>query len=129
MEIFKMHSSSEFLFYNKLNEECLHLLVETRDYLQYQSPVDQQCMTSSQRLTVTCLAMRLTARLTDIMGWVLEKKSEFSSEKLQFSNSIYMWNELPELNMSDPFIPQNLKSLSERAENLFERAQRLSKKN
>jgi regulator of CtrA degradation len=70
-------------FFGKTYGEAMDLLVETRDYLAHREPVDRQTLLPLERLRFCCETMRLTARLTQIMAWLLAQRAVHAGEITQ----------------------------------------------
>src|SRR4051812_15750819 len=68
------------VFLNKTYDETFRLLLEARDYLAYEEPVDRRRLSPTDRLVLNCEAMRLTSRLTQVMAWVLVQKAVYAGE-------------------------------------------------
>jgi regulator of CtrA degradation len=66
-------------FFNKTYDETIALLYEARNYVaatRRSGPTEQP----TDRLRVSCETMRLTARLTQIMAWLLGQKAVHAGE-------------------------------------------------
>ena len=61
-------------------DEANALLVEARDYVKWQAPVDAERLSPLDRLKVSCEAMRVTARLTQVMAWLMLQKAVHAGE-------------------------------------------------
>ena len=61
-------------------EEALELTRVARDYFALQEPSDSSKLAAAARLVTSCEAMRLTARLTQIMAWLLVQKAVHAGE-------------------------------------------------
>ena len=70
-------------FFGKTYGEAMSLLVEARNYLAYLEPVDRAGLVPMQRLRLCCETMRLTARLTQIMAWLLAQRAVHEGEITQ----------------------------------------------
>jgi regulator of CtrA degradation len=68
------------VFLNGTYQEAFRLLVEARDYLAYQEPIERSRLTPEERLVLNCEAMRLTSRLTQVMAWLLVQKAVHAGE-------------------------------------------------
>jgi regulator of CtrA degradation len=73
----------ETAFFGRTYGEAMGLLVEARDYLAHREPVDRQRLTPLARLQLACETTRLTARLTQIMAWLLAQRAVHSGEITQ----------------------------------------------
>lgn len=115
-------------FFGKTYGEAMDLLVEARDYLAHREPIDRQTLAPLQRLRFCCETMRLTARLTQIMAWLLAQRAVFAGEISQEAAladhgaladvAICMAEEAPAM-------PQRLASLLDRSRRLYVRVSRL----
>jgi regulator of CtrA degradation len=68
------------VFFGKTYGEAFNLLVETRDYLAIDEPGERRALPSMERLVMCAETMRLTARLTQIMAWLLAQRAVQSGE-------------------------------------------------
>ena len=67
-------------FFGKTYNEAMSLLVEARNYLAYLEPQDRRGLEPLERLRLCCETMRLTARLTQIMAWLLAQRAVHAGE-------------------------------------------------
>ena len=67
-------------FLDSTYEEALRLTREARDYLAQQEPADRAKLAPEARLVTSCETMRLTARLTQTMAWLLVQKAVHAGE-------------------------------------------------
>lgn len=67
-------------FFNGPYDETMALLVESRNYVANRIEIDQRPMSVSLRLQVSFESMRLTARLTQMMAWLLAQKAVHAGE-------------------------------------------------
>lgn len=65
---------------NKTYDEALALLVAARDYMGYAVPSARPGLEPAQRLRVSCESMRVTARLSHVMAWLLAQKAVQAGE-------------------------------------------------
>ena len=61
-------------------EEALLLTRESRDYIAYQLPRDREPLEPAVQIAASCEAMRLTARLTHVMAWLLMQRAVEAGE-------------------------------------------------
>ena len=61
-------------------EEALALTRESRDYIAYQLPRDREPLEPAAQIAASCEAMRITARLTQIMSWLLIQRAVEAGE-------------------------------------------------
>jgi regulator of CtrA degradation len=118
-------------FFGKTYGEAMSLLLETRDYLTYGEPVDRARLAPLDRLQLCCETMRLTARLTEIMAWLLAQRAVHAGEITQ-AEAIGENRALGEVSVcvdaleaSEAALPRSLVSLLERSRALYVRVARL----
>lgn len=118
-------------FFGKTYDEAMHLLVETRDYLAHREPVDRNTLAPIERLRFCCETMRLTARLTQIMAWLLAQRAVHAGEITQHA-ALAEQEALAALNicMEDEqdlaaAMPRRLLGLLDRSRRLYVRVARL----
>lgn len=71
---------AETRFFTKTYDETVALLEQTRDYLTHAWPKAQAQFTPTQRTRINCEGMRVTARLAQVMAWLLAQRAAFSGE-------------------------------------------------
>ncbi len=118
-------------FFSKTYTEAMDLLVEARDYLAHREPIDRETLMPLQRLHFCCETMRLTARLTQIMAWLLAQRAVFAGEISQH-DALADHGALAEVEIcmgdeagSAVAMPQRLVSLLDRSHRLYLRVARL----
>ena len=118
-------------FFGRTYGEAMTLLVEARDYLAYREPIERQALLPPVRLRMSCETMRLTARLTQIMGWLLSQRAVYEGE-LTPEGALDGQGELAaiEVCMDEDMagtaaLPQRLRQLLDRSRRLFIRVARL----
>ena len=67
-------------YFDSTFEEAMTLTRETRDYLAYQESGDLAKLNPIARLATSCESMRLTARLTQVVAWLLVQKAVHAGE-------------------------------------------------
>ena len=70
----------QHLFLDKNYDETVELLITTRDYLSSKGRADMKGMTPLGRMIFAQESSRVTARLTQIMSWMLYQKSVVNGE-------------------------------------------------
>jgi regulator of CtrA degradation len=70
-------------FFGKTYAEAMDLLVEARDYLAHREPIDRAGLVPVEKLRFCGETMRLTARLTQIMAWLLAQRAVHAGEITQ----------------------------------------------
>ncbi len=116
-------------FFSKTYNEAMDLLVEARDYLAHREPIDRQALMPLQRLHFCCETMRLTARLTQMMAWLLAQRAVFAGEISQ-QDALAEHGALAEVEIcmgseAEAAMPQRLASLLDRSRRLYLRVARL----
>ncbi len=118
-------------FFDATFQEALALTREAREYLAYQDGLDRRDMDAQGRLLASCESMRMTARLTQVMAWLLVQKAVHAGEMTPEDATA------PELRLSgqevcaesDPRINDKLQpallDLLDRSRLLYERVARL----
>ena len=67
-------------FFGKTYDETMGLLVEVRDYVAHDQKRDREKMAPSAAALLCCEALRVTARLTQVMAWLLAQKAIHAGE-------------------------------------------------
>ena len=116
-------------FFGKTYGEAMDLLVEAREYLAHREPIDRETLAPLQRLRFCCETMRLTARLTQIMAWLLAQRAVFAGEMSQ-RDALADHGALADVVIcmaedTVPAMPQRLASLLDRSRRLYVRVARL----
>lgn len=73
-------SGESIAFLDGTYEEALELTREARDYFAVQEQSDSTKLAPTARLVSSCEAMRLTARLTQVMAWLLVQQAVHAGE-------------------------------------------------
>lgn len=118
-------------FFGKTYSEAMSLLVEARNYLAYREPVDRARLLPVERLRLCRETMRLTARLTQIMAWLMAQRAVHAGEiSQQAALSDHEALAEVEVCMDDaeaetPDMPRPLVDLLDRSRRLYVRVARL----
>ncbi len=67
-------------FIDRTFEEALELLEEIRSYILYEERTDRQGLPPAARVRQSLEATRMTARLTNVMAWLLLQKAAVAGE-------------------------------------------------
>jgi regulator of CtrA degradation len=67
-------------FFGRTYDEAMSLLLEARNYVIAAEQRHRRVMQPTDRLVLCCEAMRLTARLTHVMAWLLAQKAVHAGE-------------------------------------------------
>ena len=118
-------------FFDSTYREALSLTREARDYVAYQERRDKQSLSPVGQLAASCESMRMTARLTQVMSWLLVQKAVHAGElsreqaaapELRLSGQTVCGEEPPE---TEEVLPPRLRELLERSLSLYQRVARL----
>jgi regulator of CtrA degradation len=118
-------------FFGRTYGEAMSLLVEARDYLTHREPIERQTLLPRTRLLMSCETMRLTARLVQIMGWLLAQRAVYEGE-ITPEAALEGQGALAEIEVCMdgeeavvPELPHRLRALLDRSRRLFIRVARL----
>ena len=112
-------------------EEAVGLAVEARDYMAHQQGVDRSDHPPLERMAMSCAAMRVTSRLTQVMAWLLVQKAvqagemtreDAASEPYRLAGHEVCLDEGP---LPDEPLPAAFATIDQRSRLLFERVARL----
>jgi regulator of CtrA degradation len=67
-------------FFSKTYDEALRLVEDARGYLASLEPIDRRGLGPPERLRLCAETMRMTARLTQIMAWLLVQRAVHEGE-------------------------------------------------
>jgi regulator of CtrA degradation len=67
-------------FFGKTYGEAFDLVLEARDYLSFHEPDERGALLPLERLVMCSETLRLTARLTQIMAWLLAQRAVQNGE-------------------------------------------------
>jgi len=67
-------------FFSRTYDEALDLLEAARSYLSVLEPIDRRALPARDRLRLCSETMRMTARLTQIMAWLLSQRAVQAGE-------------------------------------------------
>ena len=112
-------------------DEALALTREVRDYIASQAPADKAALDHDTQLLASCEEMRVTARLTQVMAWLMLQRAVQDGEVAR-EDAAKPENRLggqatclgePAVDPAD--LPERLTDLLARSRSLYERIQRL----
>jgi len=119
-------------FRNPAYHEALDLLSEAHTYISYRQALDESKMSPRQRLLMSYETMRLTARLTQIMAWLMMQRAvqqgDMGRDETGFDPAIEVSTEvlaLDERETEEAELPRGLRYLMEKSHGLYTRIQRL----
>jgi regulator of CtrA degradation len=117
------------IFFDRLYKETLQLLNEARSYIHFAEKTNEK-LESSARLRVSYETLRITARLSQVMTWLLTEKAVANGEiPLDQARgdgfSIYGGDFCEDDPVEIAELPAGLQDLLERTRSLYQRALRL----
>jgi len=124
-----MHS--ELAVFTRTYDETLDLIVEARDYVAHSRPRSRRSHAPAADLRVSCEALRVTSRLTQVMAWLMLQRAvcegeiseiEACTERNRLSGHAVC---LDVAAANDAELPPGLKSLLRRSLSLYQRISRL----
>jgi regulator of CtrA degradation len=74
-----MATTQNSIFFDKLYKETLQLLNEARSYIHFAETANEK-LESNARLRVSYETLRITARLSQVMTWILTEKAVANGE-------------------------------------------------
>lgn len=121
----------QHIFLDKNYDETVDLLITARDYLSSKGRVDMKGMTPLGRMMFAQESSRVTARLTQIMSWMLFQKSVVSGEMPEdeaLQETTGLLDEalcLEESSDRVQYLPPQLCQLLEKSHSLYHRISRI----
>ena len=123
---------ADMALFTRTYDETLDMIVEARNYIAYSRPAGRRPpRPSGDNLRLSCEALRVTSRLTQVMAWLMLQRAvqdgEISArEACDESNRLSGQSVcLDEGNANDSDIPAGLRSLLSRSLSLYKRISRL----
>lgn len=121
----------QHLFLDKNYDETVELLITARDYLSSKGRMDMKGMTPLGRMIFAQESSRVTARLTQIMSWMLYQKSVVNGEMPEeeaLKETMGLLDEalcLEENQESTQYLPPQLRHLLIKSHTLYHRIARI----
>ncbi len=118
-------------YFDNTFEEALALAREARNYIVYRDGAEVTNLDPAERLVVSCESMRVTARVGQIVAWLLVQKAVHAGEltRDQAAEAPYRLSGQKVCAVSDLVadekIPLRLAELLERSHSLYTRVERL----
>jgi regulator of CtrA degradation len=122
---------AEMAVFTRTYDEALDLIVEARNYMVHTRPTARRSRPSDDNLRLSCEALRVTSRLTQVMAWLMLQRAvqygeisarEACDEKNRLSGQSVC---LDETSVEDNELPAGLRSLLHRSLSLYKRISRL----
>jgi len=123
--------AQQIAYFDSTFEEAMALTRQARDYLAHQRQADFDRLSSVSRLVASCESMRLTARVTQVVAWLLVQKAVYAGEisreqaakpEYRLAGRVVCEETQPVL---DEPLPERLVDLLERSLRLYQRVSRL----
>lgn len=118
-------------YFRRTYDETLDLMVEARNYIAYVERRERQRADAMNGLRMSCEAMRVTSRLTQVMAWLMMQRAVHDGEMTP-DEALAEANRLSgaDVCLDDSFsgdiaLPRGLRSLLERSFSLYQRIARL----
>lgn len=125
------NSPTPVAFFDRTYDEAMVLIREAREYFAERQRQPASPSRAAVELVTSCESMRLTARLTQIIAWLLVQKAVHEGE-LSRDDAVKPEHRLGGRNVceiegpwSELGLPQRLQTLLERSLNLYHRIGRL----
>ena len=124
--------SAEPAFFGRNYDEALTLLVAARDYVALSERANKTRLEMGARLRLCCETMRMTARLTQVMAWLMAQKAIHAGEMTQH-DMIEKQGPLASIRIcmepgQHDGLPKPLVGLLHRSHNLYVRIARLDER-
>jgi len=74
------HAAQQIAYFDSTFDEAMALARQARDYLTHQKNADFDQLGPVSRLVASCESMRLTARVTQVVAWLLVQKAVYAGE-------------------------------------------------
>lgn len=118
-------------FFHRTYDETMDLMVEARNYMRFVERRERMRLGTHIGLRMSCEAMRVTSRLTQVMAWLMLQRAVHQGE-LSPEQSLAEECRLSGANVcldesysDDASLPNGLRSLMERSYRLYVRVARL----
>ena len=124
-------ATDSIAFLNGTYEEAMKLAAEAREYLAFQEPKDRVQLPPRARMVVSCESMRVTARLTQVIAWLLVQKAvqagEMTREQASHSDNRLGGHAVCDLDgpVDEQPLPPRLSELMQQSLGLYQRVARL----
>lgn len=118
-------------YFRRTYDETLDLMVEARNYMAYVERRERERAGAMAGLRMSCEAMRVTSRLTQVMAWLMMQRAIHDgeiaedavlTEENRLSGGEVCWDDSFS---ADVNLPNGLRSLLARSLQLYQRVARL----
>lgn len=118
-------------YFRRTYDETMDLMVEARNYMAYVERGERLRAGASTGLRMSCEAMRVTSRLTQVMAWLMLQRAvhdgeigpdDALTEENRLAGGEVCWDDTFS---SDVELPKGLRSLLDRSFQLYQRISRL----
>jgi len=112
-------------------DKAKKLMQSIHHYIKWKAPLEVEHMSQENRFKVSCEAMRVAVRLTEVMGWLMLQKAilegevsreELLSEQCHFLKGENCLDDSSEINLE---LPRRLRELLRESRELYLRIMRL----
>lgn len=117
-------------YFRRTYDEALTLMIEARNYMAYVEP-PEHLHAGFKGLRMSCEAMRVTSRLTQVMAWLMMQRAVHEGE-VDVTHALSEHNRLSGADVcldesfrDDDCLPNGLRSLLDRSLSLYQRIARL----
>jgi regulator of CtrA degradation len=128
-------AAAQTRFFSRVFDETMSLLTATRDYFTYAYPAAERSLAPAERMRLSCESMRITARLSQVMAWLLAQRAAFAGEiSREEAASARFSLGAPDVCLLDTDatlkgLPERLRDLLGRSRELYIRVARLDEMN
>jgi len=128
-------TQSETRFFTRTYDETLGLLQAAREYFTFAYPVVERALPDSARMRVSCESMRVTARLSQVMAWLLAQRAAYAGEitRVEAASDKYSLGAhdvcLLDTDETLSGLPERLRELLAKSRQLYIRVARLDEMN
>jgi regulator of CtrA degradation len=125
--ILKNHAN----FMDASMDKAKKLMQAIHHYIKWKAPLEVEHMSQENRFKVSCEAMRVAVRVTEVMGWLMLQKAilagEISREELLSEKCHFLKEEncLDHSSEADLELPRRLRELLKESRELYARIMRL----
>lgn len=118
-------------FFRRTYHETMDLMIEARNYMAFVERREREQASVNTGLRMSCEAMRVTSRLTQVMAWLMMQRAveegEITSDLALADENRLSGQDVcaDESHLADEALPGGLRSLMDRSYRLYMRVARL----